>query len=201
MANTSIAAVMGLVGQRDVQRDDVSGTEQLIDREQADMHFARALRREIRIVADDLHAERACQLRDVATDAAKAHDAHGLAAQLGAFEALAVPFSAPHGGRGVRYAPHQRQQQTHRVLTGADGIGAGRIHHGDAAPGRRWDVDGVDAGAGPRDHAQVRRMCHQARGDTRFAAHDERVRTRDRLVELRRFARDVDDFDVGGVRQ
>src|SRR6185295_3506257 len=80
--------MMRLVGQRDVQGDDVGRADQLIDREQADVHFAGAFGRQIRVVTDDLHAERTRQLCDVAADPPQAHDAHRLAAQLCPFEAL-----------------------------------------------------------------------------------------------------------------
>ena len=189
--------MVSLVGERDVQRDDVGRAQQRFQGQQADVQLTGALGQQVGIVADDLHAERACQLRDVPADPAQADHAHGLAAELSAFEALAIPFTAPHRRRGIRDTPHQRQQQPHRMLARADGVGAGRVHHGDAAPCRRGHVDRVHTRARARDHAQVRRVRHEGGGDTGLAAHDEGVRAGDRLVQLRRLPGDVDDFDIG----
>ena len=83
------------------------------------------------------------------------------------------------------------------MLAGADGIGSGCIHHRNTAPRRGLDVDRIDARSRARDHAQVWRTGHQTRRDTRFTADDQRVSAGDRLIQLRRLARDVDDFDVG----
>ena len=82
------------------------------------------------------------------------------------------------------------------MLAGADRVGSGRIHHGNAAARGRWDVDRIDARPRPRDDAQTRRAREQTRGHARLTAHDERVRGRDRTVELTGFAGDVDDFNV-----
>ncbi len=165
------------------------------------MHLARALGRKKRIVPHDLHAERARQLGDVPADPAESDHAHRLAAQLGALEALAIPLAAPHGGRGVGDPPHQREQQPHRMLARADGVGARRVHDRDAEPRGGGHVDRVDARAGARHDAQLRRARHQGRGDPRLAAHDQRVGAGDHLLQLRRLARNVDDFDIGCLGQ
>jgi len=48
-----VASIDGASGRsRDVPGDDVSRAEQLIDREQADVHFAGTLGRQVRIVTD-----------------------------------------------------------------------------------------------------------------------------------------------------
>ena len=62
-----------------------------------------------------------------------------------------------------------------RQLGDADAVGAGRVHHDDAAGAGGGDVDVVDAGAGARDRAQLRRGGDERGGDLRGAADDERV--------------------------
>ena len=100
--------MMRLVGQRDVQCHDVRRAQERVDREQPHVQLSGALGQQIRIVADDLHAEGSRHLRDVAADAPQSHDAHRLATQLRALEFLAVPLAGSHRRRGVGNPPHQR---------------------------------------------------------------------------------------------
>ena len=105
-----IDEMMRLVRQRDVQRDHVRRAQQLVERQEANVQLARPLGKQIRIVPHDLHAEGARELGDVPADPAQPDDAHRLAAELRAFESLAIPLSAPQCRRRVGNAPDERQQ-------------------------------------------------------------------------------------------
>ena len=61
---------------------------------------------------------------------------------------------ALHRRGRLRDRAGEREQHADRVLGGGDVVAAGRVHHHDAAPGGRVDVDVVDADAGAADDAQ-----------------------------------------------
>jgi len=79
------------------------------------------------------------------------------------------------------------EQQTHGMLGGAHRVGAGGVHHRDAAPRGGMHVDVVDAGPGARDHSQIGSAREQVRRHSGLAPHDERVRAPERPLQL--FAR------------
>ncbi len=176
--------VMCLVSQRHMQRHHVGGAEQILERKERHAHLRRSLGEEIRVVRHDAHPEGACQLGDVRADAAQPHDAHGLSAQLRAFELLAVPTPTPHRRGRLGNPPHQREQQAEGVLAGADGVGAGGVHDGDATPGGRGDVDRVDARPRARHDPHVGGSGQDVGGHTGFTADDQRVRAGERAIEL-----------------
>ena len=176
--------VMGLLGVRDMERNHVGLAEQLIEGKQLELQLGGAFGREIRIVPDHLHAERPRQLGHVPADAPEPHDPDRLAAQLGALEPLAIPLAAAHRLGSPGDVAGQAEQQPHGVLGGADGIGARRVHDRDAAARGRVHVDVVDARPGAGDHAQVGAAREQVGRHARFAPHDERVRARQRALQL-----------------
>src|SRR5262249_25676169 len=59
---------------------------------------------------------------------------------------------------GLRNLPRQREHQGDRVLGRGDRVAERRVHHDDAAGGRRRDVDIVDPDAGPADHLEAFRL-------------------------------------------
>ena len=112
---------------------------------------------------DDAHAERRGAARHLLADAAEAGEAERLVANLLAEELLLLPLALLHRRVGGREVAGQRQDQAHREFGDADAVGAGRVHHDDAARAGGGDVDVVDAGAGARDRAQLRRGVDQWR--------------------------------------
>jgi hypothetical protein len=185
-----------------VQRDHVRLAQQLVERQQLELQLRGALGREVGVVPHHVHAERARQLRHVPADAAQADDADRLAAELGALEPLAVPFTAAHRFRGPGDVAGLREQQAHRVLRGADRVGAGRVHDRDSPTGGRVHVDVVHPGAGAGDHAQPGAVGEQIRGHARLAAHDQGLRAPERPLELvTRLAGAVHHLDLRGGRK
>ena len=75
--------------------------------------------------------------------------------------------------RGI--AAGQRDHQAEGQLGDGDGVGAGRVHHDDAAVRGGVGVDVVDADAGAADDAQLRRGLQQLGVDLHGGADDERV--------------------------
>ena len=61
------------------------------------------------------------------------------------------------------------------MLGGRDVVAAGRIHHDDAACGRRRDVDVVDADAGAADDAELAGVLERVGGHFAAAPDHERV--------------------------
>jgi hypothetical protein len=113
--------------------------------------------------------------RDFAADAPEPDHAEHLAPEFRAHEAFLVPHALFHRGIGGGNRPRHRQHQSERELGDADAVGAGGVHHQDAARGGGGHVDVVDAGAGARDDAKPGRRGDQLFGDLRRAADDECV--------------------------
>jgi hypothetical protein len=97
------------------------------------------------------HLERLRAARHFLADAAEAGETEHLAADFFAEEDSSCPTCPASSTHRRRAACGQRQQLRHRQLGDADAVGAGRVHHDDAASAGRFDVDVVDAGAGARD--------------------------------------------------
>ena len=98
---------------------------------------------------------------------------------------LLVPAAVLHRAIGRRDRPRQRQHQRPGVLGDADAVGAGRVDDENAAGAGGFDVDVVDAGAGARDDPQPRRRGDQRGIDFRRAPHQQRVRIRQIVGQLR----------------
>ena len=78
----------------------------------------------------------------------------------------------------------KRQHQRDRVFGGGDGIAERRVHHDDAARGRRRNVDIVDADAGAADHLQVLGLFQDLRRHFGGGADGEAVVVADQLGEF-----------------
>ena len=98
-----------------------------------------------------------------------------LAAQLDARELRPLPLAAAHRGVGGRGLAGEPEQQRERVLGGGDRVAGRRVDDGDPGPGRRLEVDVVDADAGPADDDEPRPGGDQLGVDLDLAADDERV--------------------------
>ena len=147
--------VAGLVGQRRVQGDEIGAPPQLVELDLFDAEFNRALGRQIRVVGDHLHLEPDRAVGDDRADIAAADDAERLAEDLDAEEFVLFPFAGPRRGVGFRDLPRHRQHQRDGMLRRGDRIAERRVHHDDAARGRRRDIDIIDADAGAADHFQT----------------------------------------------
>jgi len=173
-----------LVGEGHVQRHDVGGGEQLLERLQLDPELTGSRLGEERVVSYDLHPERPCNGRDVDAHAAQPHEPQRLAAQLGPGKLLPVPLPGRHAVRGPWDAANQRHEKGQRVLGRAHGVGAGRVEHSDSPARRRFDVDVVHAHSGPGDHRQARSEPDELLGDRRVGPDYQCVSP----LELRRQA-------------
>ena len=71
------------------------------------------------------------------------------------------------------------------MLGDADAVGAGRVHHHDAARRRGCDVDVVDAGAGAGNYPKARRVRDHCRINRGGAADDQRVSLGEIASQLR----------------
>ena len=160
---------------RQVQRQIVGRGADLVERQELDAEPRRDLRRDVRIVRDDAHAERAGALRNLLADAAQAGDAERLAAQLGAEEALLLPPGVLHRAIGGGNRSRHRQHQRARVLGDADAVRARRVDDENSAAARGGDVHVVHASARARDDPQAGRRVEQARVHFRRTANEQRI--------------------------
>ena len=152
-----------------MQRDEIARLEHLVDAARAP-HLRRqapgGIHRDLRVVAEHVHAQPDRRVGHQAADLAQADDAQRVARQLDAGEGLLARFDAlaEIRRRGVERAHeiqrsaevarrHQHageHQFLHRI-----GVGARRVEHRDAACRELRHRDVVDAGAGAADRLQA----------------------------------------------
>ena len=176
--------VLGLVGQRRVQRDEVGALEEIVELDLLDADIPGALRRQERIERDHLHAQAERAIGDDRTDIAAADDAERLGGDLDAHEAVLLPLAGLRRSIGRRNFTRQRQHQGDRVFGGGDRIAERRVHHDDALGRRRRDFDIVDADAGAADHLEPCRFFENLGGRLGRRANGEAVVIADDLRKL-----------------
>ena len=141
--------VLGLVGQRHVDGEDVGAAEHRLQVREPHAEVAGAALRDERIVHEDAPCRRRLQARGhPRAHLAEAEHARGLPEELGAVDG-AIPLEALERVVGQRDLADQRQQHAHGVLGRRDHVAVGGVddHHALARAG--VDVDVVDADAGP----------------------------------------------------
>src|SRR5918999_5477361 len=141
-------------GLRQMDRDHIGPAQQVLAVGELDAQLGGAGRGDVRVVGDQVDAERGEPLGDELADLAETDDADGLAVQLDARERTALPLALPQGRVGRRDVPRGGEQQRDRVLGGGDDVGRGRVDDHDAARGGGGDVDVVQADAGTGDDLQ-----------------------------------------------
>ena len=140
--------------------------------------------RYVRVVRDDVRAERGQPLRHQLADAAEPHHADGLAVDLGAGELRPLPrvLTQRRIRRGDLAGRGQHQRQ--RVLGGAVDVRRRRIHHQHAAGGGGVDVDVVKAHACAGDDLQLGAGREHLGVDRGRRAHQQRVGLRHGCQQL-----------------
>jgi hypothetical protein len=110
-----------LVGQRQVQRDEVRGAEYVVQPGEAfDPNFAEAVVADERVVPDDPHPEADRSPRDLLADPAEAEHAERLACELDPTPAGALPAALLQGRMRLRDVASERDQEPDRLLRGRD---------------------------------------------------------------------------------
>ena len=168
---------VGLRGQGQVQGDVVGGVVELVQRaHHGDPGVVGGGSRDVGIVRDQLHLEAGGAARDFHPDAPQPDDAQRLAAQLAAHQRFLLPLAAAGEGVGPGQVASQCQHHPQCVLGHRHGIGAGRVHDRDALLGGGFQVDVVDAYAGPPDDPQLLGVFQQLGVGMHRRADDEGVR-------------------------
>ena len=165
----------GLRRLRQVHGDEVGPRQQLVERQQFDAELRGAGGRHIRVVGDDVRAERGEPLGDELPDPAQPHHADGLAVDLGAGERRPLPGVFAQRGVGGCDLARRGQHQRERVLGGAVDVRRRRVHHQHAAGGGGVDVDVVQADTGPRDDLEFGRGGQHLGVDGGRGADQQRV--------------------------
>ncbi len=174
----------GFLGLGQVHRDEVGAGQHVVQRQQLDAELRGASRRHVRVIGDDVGAERGQPLGHQLADPTQAHHTDGLAVDLGAVERRALPGALPQGRVGGRDLPGRRQHQRQGVLGGAVDVGGGRVDHQHPGGGGGVDVDVVQADAGAGDDLQLRGGGNHLGIDGGGRAHQQRVGVGDGLQQL-----------------
>ena len=144
-----------LVRQRGVERDDVGGAEQLLERLRLlDAEVAEAVAPDEGVVGDDVHRKAERTACDLLPDAPEPDHAEGLARELDAAPARALPAALLERRVRLRDVARERDDQADRLLRRRDDRRLGRVRDDDPPAGRRVDVDVVDPDPRPADHLQ-----------------------------------------------
>ena len=178
--------VSGVFGRWMVRKS--ARAHQLLDRRhEVDAELAGAIGAHVRVVGRQLHAERVGPLRDEHAHATEADDAERLVVELDALPPGAVPLRGRARSRSAcGHVAGLREQQGDGVLGRRQHVGLRRVHHHDAAPGGRFDVDVVEADAGPADDDELVGRLEDLGGDLGGAADHQRRRAADRVEQLAR---------------
>ena len=158
--------------------------QQLVERQQLDAELRGAGRRHVRVVGDDVRAERGEPLGDQLADAAEPDHADRLAEDLGARERRPLPGVLAQRRVGGRDLARGGQQQRERVLGGAVDVRRRRVDDQHAARGGGVDVDVVQADTGAGDDLELGRGGEHLGVDGGRRAHQQRVGLRHRGQQL-----------------
>ncbi len=162
----------GLWGQADVQRKVIGRGIDVFQFAHADAVLFRDACRHERIVADDLHAERAGPPRNFHADLAQSDYAQSLAAQFRSLQRFLFPFARVHQSIGARNKPCHAKHHAERQFGDCDGIGARSIHDRNPLAGSSIDVNIVHSHAGAADHAQLGGVLKQCSIYLHSRTHD-----------------------------
>ncbi len=138
-----------------MERHEVGAREHAVERVGLDADLAEALGGDEGVVGDDAHLQAERPARDLLADPAEAEDAERLLGELDPAEARALPAALDERGVRLGDVAREREQQPDRVLGRRDDVRLGRVGDDDPLPGRRLDVDVVDADAGAPDHLEA----------------------------------------------
>ncbi len=167
-----------------MQRDEIGAAQEFVELDLFDAEMERALGRQIRIVGDHFHLQPDRAVGDDRADIAAADHAERLAENLDAEKLVLFPFAGARRSVGLGNLPRQRQHQRDGVLGRRDRIAERRVHHDDAARGRRRNVDIVDADAGAADHFEIFGLLQHFRRDFGRGADRKPVEAVDRRGKL-----------------
>ena len=153
--------VLGVRRQRHVHRDEIRALDQLVERAYLDAQIVRTLLTQVRIISDDLHAERDRSFRNARSDPPHADHSERLALELHAHEFFPIPTSLVHALIRRRDMPRHRQHHRQRVFGRRYRVAARRVDHYDPARRRRIQINIVDAHArSPYDLQLLRTLDH-----------------------------------------
>jgi hypothetical protein len=146
-----------LVVERSVHRDDVGGVQQLVERRGTPNAQRReTILRHVRVIPDDVHAERARAGRDLAADPTDTDDAERSVLQLAPEQLRAVPPALTHRRRRMRQVAEETDERTEEQLGDCDRVAGRRVDDRDAQGRRRIERNVVDPDACSPDDAKSR---------------------------------------------
>mmetsp|Transcript_20290 Transcript_20290/g.61860 ORF Transcript_20290/g.61860 Transcript_20290/m.61860 type:complete len:510 (+) Transcript_20290:320-1849(+) len=157
--------VLCVVEQRHVDGEEVGARHAVGGGDRLDVELARGVGREEGVVPDNVHPVRLHARDHLAADAAEAEHAERLAGELDAHVLLPVPLARLHRRVALRNVASERGDEGARVLSGGDGVAAGRVHDDDALLGGGDAVDVVDARPRPPDRRHLVRRLDDLRRD------------------------------------
>jgi hypothetical protein len=167
-----------------VKSDEVGTGEHTLERVALHACLAKAIGRHERVVGNDPHLEPKGAAGDLLADPPVAEDAERLLGELHPSPLRPLPPSVHQGGVRLRDVPREGDEQADGVLGRRDDVRLRGVRDDDAPPGRRIDVDVVDADSRAPDHLQRVRGRNQVGCQLRGGADDDRVVVADPLEQV-----------------
>ena len=168
-----------------MDRQEVGGRADLRDRRhEHHPHLCGTPGGDVRIVGDQVHAERAGALGDQRAHAAEADDPQGLRVELNALPPLSLPGARGERGVSLGEVASLREEQRHRVLGRGQNVRLGSVHHENAMTGGGLDIHVVQSDARPAHDLEVLGALQEGRVDLRCRADNERVVSLDDRSQL-----------------
>ena len=191
----------GLRGLGQVHRHEVGLGEEGVEVDEPDAHLGGAAGLHVRVVRDDLHAERREPLRDQHADATETDDADGLLVELDAGVLRPLPLAVLQRRVRGRDVAGGREHQRDGELGGGDDVGGRRVDDHHPGLGRGPHVHVVEADTGPGDDLEPAGRGQRLRVDLGGRADQDRVDVgdgRQQLGTVRAVA--GPDLEVGSER-
>ena len=176
--------VAGLIGERDMQRDEIGPCEQLVQLDLFHLHLIGLVLTQEWVIDDDFHLEAARAVADDAADIARADDPQGLVEKLYTHKAVFLPLSGMGRGRGLGQLSRDGEHHRDGMFGGGDHVAKWRVHDDHALLAGRHLVDVVGADARAGDHLEPVRMGEDLFRHLGGRADGETIIIADHLGEL-----------------
>ncbi len=174
----------GFLGLGKVDRDEVTLSQQLVQRDHPDTQLSSASWAHERVIGNQVDAESAQPLSHQQTDAAEPDNADRLVRQLDAAVLGTLPFRVPQRLVSGADVAGTGQQKTHGELGGAHDVGRRRIDDHHATLGGGGNVDVVQAYTRPGDDLEVVGRGQRLSIDLGRGSNEDGVHFGDRRQQL-----------------
>ena len=169
-----------------MEGDHISPAQDFLEGEHLQSDLSGPSLAHVGVVGDGLHPECVSAPRDLAAYAPRSNEPQHLAPKLTPGEAGAEPLPRAHGSIRRGDSADQGENEREGQLGHGDGVPGRRVEDRNSRLRRRLEIDVVDAGPSPSDHAEPGRMVQEFARHPCLRAHDQAMRSSDLLAKTLR---------------